>query len=188
MLKSKKIMAAVLALVVAMFCLTACGPSGGSEERDPKLVGEWITTQTEAVEGFEITVEGHLYLNEDGTMKLQSTIDHDSLYDVGSKLYEQTLGGVSAEAEAEFLKEYGAASKEEWIEGFCAEIEGSLAEGTLSGYWRTRDGALLSYETKEDYDGDICEGDHIEPYVLSDNDRTMDLDNADGNGAVFTKV
>lgn len=186
MLKKKKSVALVLALVMALFCLTACG---SKEERDDRLVGEWVTTQSDSVEGFEVVIEGRMSLNDDGSMKLISTVDAALLRQVGGQIYDQLLDGQPAEVVEEFLKEAGVASREAWVDDFYATIQESLDEGALEGYWTTEDSSLITYETKEDYEKDVRGEDHTEPYSMSEDGLTLELlPSEDEEGMTFTKV
>ena len=186
MLKNRKSVALVLALVMALLCLAGCG---SREKRDDRLVGEWITTQSDSLEGFEVVIEGRMSLNNDGSMKLFSTVDPALLRQVGEQLCAQLLDGQPAEVEQEFLKESGAASRQEWVDDFCATIQESLDEGTLEGYWTTEDGNLITYETKEDYEQGVRGEDHTEPYSLSEDGLTLEmLATEDEEGMTFTKA
>ena len=186
MLKSKKILAAVLVLAMAMCCLAGCGSKGDkpADKAEADLVGEWVTEETVAAEGVELSSTIHMVCNQDGTLKLFVRLDEEEVRSMGMQLYEEATKDYSEEEEAAVLAQAGLNSKEGWVDFYCDSLRSSIEENQTNGYWRARDGELLTYETREDYEKDNSSD--SDPYVLSADGQTLKVGTS--GQIVFTRA
>ena len=176
----KKLAAVFLIAVLAALCLTACPRPA---ERDPELIGVWVTEQSLTMEqDLELTMDMCLKLEENGKMTIYVT--DDAIRETCTAAYEKIYGSYTDEEISAALKAQGYASEEACVDDLFDELMETVGGIRMEGIWTSHAGQIITYETEEDFQNNKPSADGSDAYELSEDGQTLTLE---GGEMVFQR-
>ena len=199
----KKTIALLLASLLAVGCLTACGQQDKTEQTteaaqteaavqteapaavDKNLCATWVMPQQMELEELTVTLEMCLEFREDSTMR--QYLSEQSLDEVCDAVFQQRFGSLTEEELDEKLKENGYDSREEHAKALRKAVESYLGGPAVEAFWRVRDGKIILYKSQADFRADQPQAQDMRAYTLSEDGKTLTIPYPAGD-LVFKKA
>ena len=164
----KRLLAVILALVL-VFSFAGCVNSKGDESHDAMLIGTWVSKKTDSPQAAGWTLE----FNKDGTLAVYVSDEQ------ADEFAEKVIGENIKQSGSldKVLEDSGFKTKEELKSKYVEAAKAEFKRSDL--YWKTQDGSLKKYNTKEDYDSNKDDGNLTNTYKISEDGKTLILYNGE---------
>ena len=164
----KRLSAVILALVL-VFSFAGCVNNKGDESHDKMLIGTWVSKKTDSPQAVDWTLE----FNEDGTLAIY--VSDEQADEFAEKVISENVK--QSGSLDKVLEESGFKTKDELKAMY---IEAAMQEFQRKDlYWKTQDGRLKRYNTKQDYDSEKENKLAASTYEISEDEKTLTLYNGE---------
>ena len=164
----KRLFAVILALVLVL-SFAGCVNSKADDSHDAMLIGTWVSKETSSPQAVGWTME----FKENGELAIYPS--DEQIDEFAEKMINENIK--QSGSLDKVLEESGFKTKEELKSKYVEAAKAEFKRSDL--YWKTQDGSLKKYNTKEDYDSNKDDGNLTNTYKISEDGKTLILYNGE---------